>query len=476
MTPITIKASSRNGYFLINDVDYPKGHFCLKYDNLSGLESEINFSLCNIYDNVEIISSRGFAEIVGVESWNELLLLLKNLSVLHGTSSNDVINADLSGRQGLKTIFGDSIVGIRKASIAAQFQYGIEEGTADSEIVGSGSISIVESLLVMSSGTDVDGKAAIESVETVRYVPGQETFAMFTLVFSTPQLNSIQRGGLFDSENGFFVSYDIDGKFYFVQRRDGVDSKQEIVLTEFLSKYGYNFDPTKGNIYRISYGYLGFAPITLEVVRPEGGFALLAKIEYPNLHEVTHTIQTFLPIRGEVENVGNNTDIILKSGSLAAGITNGGTEDIAGRRFTWANDATFIFTGNVTLVAFHNKTTFQSLENRVPARLLFVSGANDSNKVLRWRLYKNPIFSVAGTWNDVDINNSTLEYSEDAVVDYAADNDLFLAWNTGTSADFFEQVEELLLDLPPDGYAAFAILNAATNAEADLSIRWSELF
>lgn len=470
------------GYFRLNGVDYPKGHYGIKYDgDLDDLTQEgRNFSIFDINTRryLKDLKSRHYSEVDGVNSWGELLNLLKDLEVINrgGSVSFNEVKADLTGRQSLSTIFGDSIVGIRKTSIGAQFQYGVEDGSATPEIVGSGSVATVESLLTISTGTDTNGKAGIESVETIRYVPGQETYCYLTLVFTSPKLNSTQRGGLFDSINGFFVAYEADGKFYFVRRRNGVDYRNEIDLVEFSEKYGYQFDPTKGNIYRISYGYLGFAPISLEVVRPEGGFAILSRINYPNSETVTHTLQTFLPVRGEVENVGNDTDIVLKSGSLAAGITDGGVVDVAGRRFNYANEVSFPVAGNTTLVAFRNKTTFQGIKNRVSARLLQISGANDLNKNVRWKLYKNPTYLNTPTWVDVDLNNSILQYSEDAVVDIANSNDLFLAWNISRLGDFFENVESLELDLLPNWDAAFVIETASTGGDADLSIRWNELF
>ena len=194
---------------------------------------------------------------------------------------------------------------------------------------------------------------------------------------------------------------------------------------------------------------------------------------------MTHIEQTFLPVRGEAENSGNNTDIVLKSGSLAAGIVNGGGEDIAGRRFAWANETVFTVSGNTTFVTFRNKTSFQGRVNRVPALLLLVSGAYDTNKSGRWKLYKSPTLEAAPVpiWNDVDANNSTLEYSLNAVVDYAASTELFLAWNVFRAGDFFEIVSELDLLLTPGGHASFVVeTDGAATGDADLSIRWSELF
>lgn len=384
---------------------------------------------------------------------------------------------DPNNRVGANTVFGDRITGIRKTDIAAQFQYGVEDGTSETILENGGTVVIENSLLKIRTGTNTAGRASIQSTETVRYVPGQELYCFFTSVFDTAKVNSYQRVGLFDDANGFFVGYE-DTVFTFTRRRDTVDYHQTIDLVEFNEKNNYEFIPTLGNIYKISYGYLGFAPITLEVMKPDGSWTVLSKIEYPNTQAVTHTLQTFLPIRGEAANTGNNTNLEIRSGSLAAGIVDGGNEDIAGRQFTWSTDETITFSDSVTIVTFRNKTTFNSIENRVPARLLFVSFANSANKLIKWRILKNPTLeaSPVPVWNDVNTNNSTLEYSLNAVANYSLSDDLFLAWVAGAIDQDFLDVEKYILDLPPGGTASFVIYSGATNADADISIRWSERF
>jgi hypothetical protein len=384
-------------------------------------------------------------------------------------------NIDGAGRTGSNTIFGDIITATRKPDIAAQFQYGIEDGTSDSELLNGGTFGITESMLYLSTGTDAAARARIESTETIRYVPGHEIYCLFTLVFDTPQPNSYQRGGIFDDDNGFFVGYE-GTTFTFTRRRSGVDYNTTIDLAEFNQKNKYTLDPTKGNIYRISYGYLGFAPISIEVVTPSGALALLSRIEYPNSSLVTHTTQTFLPVRGEVGNTGNTTNLTLYSGSLSAGISNG-KSDVAGRQFSYDNATEYVITNTTELVAFRNKTTFNSIKNYVIARLLLISGANDLNKNIKWKIYKNPVVLNTPTWNDVDTNNSIMEYSEDMVIDFAASSKTYLVWNEQKLSDFFENVESYKLDLPPGDTAIFVIEKTGTfSGTADLSIRWSELF
>lgn len=386
-----------------------------------------------------------------------------------------VNNIDAMGRAGTNSLMGDTVTATRHITIATQFQYGIEDGTAVPEIIGSGAITFDENILKINSGVDINGKAAIESFETVRYVPGTEVFGGFTLFFENCVENSIARGGLYDAQNGFFIECRGD-EYYFVRRRLAVDFEEKMDIAAFNEREGYELDLTKGNIFRISFIYFGFGPILLEVERPDGRNVLLHRIEYPNKHTQTHIAQTYLPMRAEVFNVGNNSDVGIGIGSIAAGIINGQSADAAKRTFTYENDTVFTVSGNTTLVAFRNKDVFNLIANRIVARLIQISGANDLNKNCRWRLFKNPTFLNVPTWTDVNTNNSVLEYSEDALVDFALSSDVFLSWNTAKIANFLENVSGLELDLPPNGVAAFAIETSLGSGEADLSILWDELF
>ena len=93
MANIEIKKSVHAGYFEVDGIEYPKGHFAVKYDTLGGLESDRNFTLYNIYSKANLIASRGYNEIVGVNSWDELMALLMEVGALSGSSADGAISS-----------------------------------------------------------------------------------------------------------------------------------------------------------------------------------------------------------------------------------------------------------------------------------------------------------------------------------------------------------------------------------------------
>jgi hypothetical protein len=388
-----------------------------------------------------------------------------------------VADYDNSHRGASNSIFGDRIVGTRIPTIAAQFQYGLRSDDAIVDIVGSGTTTIADAMLLLNTGTDADGHVGLQGADFLRYIPGHEAYAFFTTVFASPLAGLTQRIGIFDYDsgdgNGFFIGY--EGLDYGVtRRRAGVDTFTAVDVATVFSGDDGTFDPEKGNVYKISYGYLGFATIHFELMLPHGGFVELAAIEYPNTSTETHIANTNLPLRAEMTNDGSTTDSQMKIGSVSAGIVDGGGSDPMSRIFTFPLDTTTLGAGVVTqLIHFRNKSTYFGITNKITTQLILLSAATDGNKPVRWGIKKNSTLTVAGTWADVDVD-SVMEWSLDAVVDLATGTDILL-WNMAKADGFFESVEEYLIKLRPNEWATFFALSQVGN-DIDLSVRWKELF
>ena len=388
-----------------------------------------------------------------------------------------VVNYDASHRSSVNSIFGDKIIGTRVPSIAAQFQYGLREDDAVLDSVGSGNSSISDSMLLLNTGIDSDGHIGIQGTDYVRYIPGHEAYTFFTCIFAEPSENLTQRIGLFDFDsgngNGFFVGYN-DLVFGVTRRRAGVDTFIPVDISEVFPSEIPVFDPSKGNVYKISYGYLGFATIHFEILQPHGGFVELASIDYPNTSTETHIANTNIPLRAEMTNSGSTADSQMKIGSVSAGIVDGGGADPIARVFTFPLPSTTLVGGiQNQLIHFRNKGTFFGITNKITSQLLLLSAATDGNKTVAWVIEKNATITTPGTWTDADID-SIMEYSTDAVVAIGTGKPLTL-WNMAKVDSFFEDVEKYLIKLRPNEWATFHALSTGAS-DIDLSIRWKDLF
>lgn len=386
------------------------------------------------------------------------------------------IDIDANKRVALNTVFGEKIIGTRRSDIAAQFQYGFPAANASAVTANGGTITTIESMLIASTGTNVAGSASIANRKALRYLPGQEAFAFFTAVFTSPKINSYQRAGLFDDQNGFFVGYE-GTEFKVTRRRGGADTTITINLNNVFEENEGVFDPTKGNVYRISFGYLGFATISFEVLSPIGSWVILHKIEYPNTSTGVHILNTNLPPRMKVANTGNDTNIQIKVGSFSAGVVDGGGSDPAARRFTFALTAQTITAVLDTPITFRSKSTFSSLTNYIASICTLLSFNTDLTKSSEWELEKNGTIVGTPTWNDIDLLDSTIEYSTDAVVTKGTGSLKFSLPLGKVDRELICDAEKQMIELLPGEYMTlFIVTPLGTSGTYDFSFGWKELF
>lgn len=401
-----------------------------------------------------------------------ITLATKEVNGVHIIQS---VNVDTAHRNSVNSVFGDTITGIRKPSISGQFQYGLRADDAVVDLVGTGTTSFSNAMLLLNTGTDSDGHMGIQGADYIRYLPGNEAYAIFTCVFASPVADSIQRIGIFDYDggngNGFFIGFQ-DEQFGVTRRRSGVDSFTPVDINDVFPSNYETFDPTKGNVYKISFGYL--STIHFEILLPHGGFVEFASIDYPNSSTETSIANTNIPVRAEMTNNGNTTDLEMKIGSVTAGIVDGGGADPIARIFTFAITTTTLVAATITpLITFRNKNSYFGITNKISTQLKLISAATEGNKPVKLGIRKNPDEVTPGNWTDVSVD-SVMEYSTDVVNDLATGGDSLL-WNMAKADSFFEDVENLEVKLRPEQWATIYAISPAAN-DVDLSIRWKELF
>jgi len=406
----------------------------------------------------------------------------QKIAVIMTQENNEQVNdgnpfpgKDIDGNKNmsLNSVFGDKIVATRKPMMAAQFVYPLASTDVNPPIVvGSGSLALEDSMLKLKTGTDANGSISVTSASYIRYLPGYESYILFTPAFDE-NINYRQESGLFDGENGFLIVYD-GGKLYAVRYRDGEKSEHEIDTSKIM---GGKFNPTFGNIYMIKYGFLGFAPIIFNVMLPSGGFQELYKIEYPNSSKKTHIANTFLPLFAKISSNGSTDGAELAIGSVSAGlvdgaITIGGSDDPTARFFSKRSLTVSASSG--VLIAYRNKTKFGGKTNRISSLLKRMVAACERTKEEEIRILQDPAF-VSGTWNDVSAD-SVLEFSTDLVLETGAeDGKTFLDWELSRVQNLTEDMSSQNLLLSPGSVAVFYFVSA-NSTEIKNSIRYADLF
>lgn len=427
--------------------------------------------------------------------------LFRNLQT-SGEFSDPIIgvDVDLVGFVSNNTAFGDKITAIRVASASSQFFYGVNGSGLSSSIVGDATLTLegnlgFENLLTVSSSTTIASSIIANNLDYLRYVPGYEFGAFFTTIFTPPTTDGFAKAGIYDGDNGFWIGYkEHDGsqQFGICRIKDGVEyfvpqSEFNLDKLDGLAESQLNVDQTKGNIWNIRGGYLGFAPIVFEIILPNGRMIPFHKIEFPNSSIVTHISNMNLPARFEVSNGTTSENVSIGVGSFVIYTTDGTSASINDRDFSYASGELNLASPHVrqTIISFRNSATFQGTlmptakENRIPALLNdFSIALSGQNKVGTVELILIPSsLNIGGIFTPKN-SDSVLSYSIDSTYNYNGTEEIIFATTFDTTSDKINKDVRLRkLLLRPNFDAVFAI-SSTTGLTIDtvFSNSWSELF
>jgi hypothetical protein len=237
--------------------------------------------------------------------------------------------------------FGAGVNHSRISQISANFSQPLAFNDVTQTVTSTGTIAAANGSATLATGTGTSSTAKLNSNTTLSYTPGREAYAVFTAAFTTPtSASSHQRIGLYDTSNGFFVGYN-GTSFGVTWRQNGVDtftaltSANEDTLSgqvnSFFTRGGVPeaIDPTKKNVYRIRFGWLGAAPIRFEVMSPDGRWVRFHIIRYPNTAVNPSLYSIAIPTTAEViKTTSDATNLQLSSSSWDAGVVDSPDVDL----------------------------------------------------------------------------------------------------------------------------------------------------
>lgn len=241
-------------------------------------------------------------------------------SILTRSVSNDILGVQVTGQQynqieiNLETIPSTALL--------------TRTTTSTGTIVASGGHSL------FSTGTGTTASAKAVTVQTNIYRPLHQAYGSFTASWTTPtSADSYQRIGLYDTNNGFFISY--EGLTFGVTVRSGaVDTfiprgswNTDLLTGAAGSKFTRNGVPEAinlnlSNLWRIRFAWLGSANIFFETFSPDGEWVLFHNIKQPNT-SINPSIQIpNLPMTLNIAKTSSDaTNLVMTSACWAAGTT-----------------------------------------------------------------------------------------------------------------------------------------------------------
>lgn len=403
--------------------------------------------------------------------------------IYHADTNGNLTNnlfKDISGDSTLIGIFGELTTGQKLDDIAVKFEYPYYNDDFDLQAfvsTGDGTQSISDGTLTITSASS--GTAQVSSKNSVRYRPGHTGFLAFTASFTGAGIAKI---GGFDDSDGFLLKYD-NGNLSFGRKKGGVEFLVDQAVWDSTIDIN-TIDFSKINIFLIKFGYLGVASPEL-LIHNEKGWSLLHKQKTEGVLTSTTVGNPSFPLRAYVENGAE-----LKTGSWEAGVLDSSDTGAGSRPFTAKGSITLNGTNLGTMGSFRNKTVYKTKANKVKASLLrykfVVDAPTNGVGTIELAIIKNATLAGTETWQDVDVDNSTMEV--DGVQTYTSGGQLifydYLQYTagTGSSTDLGGQTDfatkDLGLYLLPGETATVTAQNVAgdTNVTVRYVFDWVELF
>ena len=166
------------------------------------------------------------------------------------------------------------------------------------------------------------------------------------------------------------------------------------------------FDPTKLNVYRIVFGYLGIANIDYSVYNPEtGDWVLVHTVKWANTNGATHLRNPDLKIGWTSASLGSSgTNLTVTGASASMGIQ--GAESEIKLPFAAVGSTTGIGTTPTPVLSIKNRIVYGDRFNLGRLQLEISTVSNDHTKPLIVELIKNATLEGPTVWEFEDEYNS----------------------------------------------------------------------
>lgn len=247
------------------------------------------------------------------------------------------------------------------------------------------------------------------------------------------------------------------------------DDTDFTTLTNFSEGAPTGFDPTKGNVYQIRYQWLGFGQITFYIENnATGRFEPAHKIKYTNENITPSVYNPTLPICLMCQNTTNDTDIVVKSSSMAGFIEGKKPEAVV--KHVHIIDKTFSSTTIVPAITLLNDELFQSKLNRVRIKITKISVEVQSGKPVIIQLVRNAILTGAVfTAHDADESVTLVDTTASAT-----ENGEIL--DAGTVTTDAERTPNQYVEVEQTMTIAGAQASSGTASVCKIIVNWEEDF
>lgn len=253
----------------------------------------------------------------------------------------------ISGRLPVDTgsvdVFSQGITGQRLSQIQIPFNTETPATLLTVTTSGTATSALGTGVGTVSTGTGTTSAFKGVSPATVFYAPHHEVFSAWTVAFTTPtSAASFQRIGLYNTTDGFSLGYSgltfglwlrYNGADTFIAQTNwNIDTCSGNTSSKFTNQsLPAILDPTKINLFRVRFGWLGIAPVIFEILSPDGNFVIVHAQRFPNSQTTVSATNPNLPMTIEASKTASDaTNLTLTTGCWVGGISMGATPHFSG--------------------------------------------------------------------------------------------------------------------------------------------------
>ena len=347
----------------------------------------------------------------------------------------------------------------------------------------------------ITAGATNSGNVTITINGTAQVVPvvAGESFGEIAWTMAGFDYSAFDEGWetIYDGDGVHFRSYDNgekDGTFSFVDTdatgvtmtivRDlvGVDANDEIITQSDFNQNKVSWlDPTKGNVYRIRYQWLGYGKILYEVEQPTLGiFVPMHIITYANENLIPSTQNPTLPLCIESHNTTNTTDVTI--GTASAAIFVEGRIKPFEVLHSAAIENITVSTDEVPLISLHNELDFQGKPNRVISKIELISISADGAQPVFFTISRGNKLIGPVDLNPHDEDESIMEIDTSATGIEITDQDLTTVLDkTGSRLVILDDIINIFIQ-SGETLSISAHTNNGSNGSVSVTVTWKELF
>ncbi len=370
----------------------------------------------------QLLTTGAFIAPAMVTTLNRSIIVGKNDAGTFNNVSTDNQNSLKVDNSNNRVTYDEFPISEFTAISQLTFPYNINTDLTNIILAGSGTVTQADNMAVIATSTAATAieSAALESEKTITFRAGEGAVGRFSALFTDLAPNgatSVQGFGLGDANDGYgFMMIGASSEVNIAYRTNGVQT----LFTQSLwnedtmdgsgnagNPSGMLLDPTKGNIYQVSYGS-GFGSVYYSIENQSTGHLVLVHtLNIANLRTTPSSYNPTFALRAEVfkDGTADANDYVLKVSDMSSFTQ--GKDNITGPINAFENSKS-IGTTETSVFTLQNKATYQGKTNKVSAILSSISLVNDTNGAATFRLWENATLGGSPSYTDISTNTSVI--------------------------------------------------------------------